>query len=235
MTPAATRVAAVVVDLDGVLIDSEPVWEAVRREFVLARGGRWPAGAHARIMGMSTRKWSSYVSRELGVGLSPEAVAAAVIKGIRERYARQLPLIEGAVEAVRRLAAVWPLGLAFSSPRELIDVVLDRAGLRPFFTVVLSTEEVPRGKPAPDIYLQAAFRLAVDPTRSVAIEDSTNGIRAAVAAGLRVIAIPRPEYPPGKDALAAASRVLRSLNDLTPQMVKIVPSLQGGVGEGAAG
>lgn len=219
MTPAATRVAAVVFDLDGVLIDSEPVWETVRGEFVLTRGGRWPADAQTRMMGMSTREWSSYVSRELGVGLSPKAVAAAVIKGIRERYATRLPLIEAAADAVRRLAAVWPLGLASSSPRELIEVVLDRAGLQPFFKVVLSTEEVPRGKPAPDVYLEATRRLAVDPGRSVAVEDSTNGIRSAVAAGMRVIAIPRPQYPPDPNALATAAQVLPSLAALTAETV----------------
>jgi len=219
VTPPATRVAAVVFDLDGVLIDSEPVWEAVRRDFVLACGGRWPPDAQTRMMGMSTREWSSYVSRELGVGLSPEKAAAAVTSGIRERYARQLPLIDGAAEAVRRLATVWPLGLASSSPRELIDVVLDRAGLRPFFKVVLSTEEVQRGKPAPDVYLEATRRLSVNPQQAVAIEDSTNGIRAAVAAGLRVIAIPRPQYPPHPDALASAAHVLPSLATLTPEMV----------------
>ncbi len=224
MTPAATRVAAVVFDLDGVLIDSEPVWEAVRRKFVLGRGGRWPADAQTRMMGMSTREWSSYVSRELRVGLQPEQVATAIIQGLRARYEQQVPLIDGAGDAVGRLHAVWTLGLASSSPRELIDVVLDRAGLQPFFKVVLSTEEVARGKPAPDVYLEAALRLAVDPGRSVAVEDSTNGIRAAVAAGMPVIAIPRPEYPPEKDALAAASRVLRSLNDLTPQMVIATPT-----------
>jgi HAD superfamily hydrolase (TIGR01509 family) len=167
------------------------------------------------MMGMSTREWSSYVSRELGVGLSPEQVASAIIKRIRDRYAERLPLIDGAVEAVRRLAADWPLGLASSSPRELIDVVLDRAGLRALFKIVLSTEEVPRGKPAPDVYLEATRRLGVSPQQAVAVEDSTNGIKAAVAAGLRVIAIPRPQYPPDPDALAAATQVLPSLAALT--------------------
>jgi HAD superfamily hydrolase (TIGR01509 family) len=219
VTPPATRVAAVFFDLDGVLIDSEPVWEAVRREFVLARGGSWPPEAQTRMMGMSTREWSSYVSRDLGVGRSPEQVASAIIKRIRDRYAKQLPLIDGAVETVHRLAAVWPLGLASSSPRELIDVVLDRAGLRALFKIVLSTEEVPRGKPAPDVYLEATRRLQIDPSRCVAIEDSTNGIKAAVAAGLRVIAIPRPQYPPAPDALASAAQVLPSLAALTIEAV----------------
>jgi HAD superfamily hydrolase (TIGR01509 family) len=218
--PDKTRlVSAVVFDLDGVLIDSEPVWEEVRREFVTARGGRWRSDAQVRMMGMSTREWSSYVSRELGVGLPPEEVAAAVINGIRARYGERPPLIDGAVEAVGLLAAVWPLGLASSSPRELIEVVLDRSGLRPFFKVVLSTEEVAHGKPAPDVYLEAVRRLAVQPGRTVAIEDSTNGIRSAAAAGLRVIAIPRPQYPPDADALAEATRVLRSLRELTPDAI----------------
>lgn len=220
MTSATVSlVAAVVFDLDGVLIDSEPVWEAVRRDLVSARGARWPVDAQARMMGMSTQEWSSYMSRELGVGLSSAAVAAGVIKGIRERYGQRLPLIDGAVEAVCRLGAVWPLGLASSSARELIDVVLDQAGLRALFGVVLSTEEVARGKPASDVYLEAARRLAVSPARCVAVEDSTNGIRAAVAAGMRVIAIPRPQYPPDPDALALAHGVPSSLHDLTPDTV----------------
>jgi HAD superfamily hydrolase (TIGR01509 family) len=219
VTLAATRVAAVVFDLDGVLIDSEPVWETVRREFVLARGGRWPADAQTRMMGMSTREWSTYLSRELGVGLPPEEVAAAVIARIRKQYEERLPLIDGAVEAVGGLAAVWPLGLASSSPRELIEVVLDRAPLRAFFQAVLSTEEVARGKPAPDVYLEVTRRLAAEPARSVAVEDSTNGIRSAAAAGLRVIAIPRPRYPPDPRALALAGRVLPGVGSLTKEAV----------------
>lgn len=219
MPARAELVSAVVFDLDGVLIDSEPVWEAVRREFVTARGGRWPHDTQTQLMGMSTGEWSSYLSHELGVGLPPGEVASAVIRGLRQRYHQQLPLLNGAVEAVHRLHAHWPLGLASSSPGELIEVVLDRAGLRPLFRVALSTEEVARGKPAPDIYLEVARRLAVDPRRSVAIEDSTNGILAAVAAGMAVIAIPRPQYPPDQDALARARRVLPSLHSLTPETV----------------
>lgn len=227
MTPAATPAgAAVVFDLDGVLIDSEPVWEEVRREFVAARHGRWLEDTQQRLMGMSTNEWSSYLSHDLGVGLPPDAVAAAVISRLRRRYEQQLPLLDGAVDAVRRLHAHWPLGLASSSPRELIDVVLDRAGLRPYFKVTLSAEEVGRGKPAPDIYLEVAHRLGADPRRSVAIEDSTNGIRAALAAGMRVIAIPWPQYPPDPMVLAQASDVLRSLRELTPETVQAAAGLR---------
>jgi len=227
VTPAGTPgVGAVVFDLDGVLIDSEPVWETVRRQFVAARGGRWPEDAQQRLMGMSTGEWSLYLSQDLDVGLPPDAVAAAVIGGLRQRYERQLPLLDGAIDAVRRLHAHWPLGLASSSPRELIDVVLDRAGLQPYFTVTLSTEEVGRGKPAPDIYLEVVRRLGANPRRSVAIEDSTNGIRAALAAGMRVIAIPRPQYPPDPMVLTQASQVLHSLRELTAETVQAAAGLR---------
>src|SRR5215510_4349836 len=147
---------AVVFDLDGVIVDSEPVWEQVRREVVAEHGGRWAADAQQRLMGMSTAEWSSYLSRDLHVSMPPEQVAALVIGQMRASYRKSVPLMPGAVEAVRRLAAHWPLGLATSSPPVLIDAVLDAAGLRDSFAAVMSTEQVPRGKPAPDIYLAVA-------------------------------------------------------------------------------
>ena len=133
-----------------------------------------------------------------------------------ERYAERLPLIDGAVEAVERLAARWPLGVASSSNRELIDAVLELSGLARHFRATVSSEEVPRGKPAPDVYLEAARRLGVDPRRAAAVEDSHSGIRSAKAAGMRVIAIPNATYPPDEEALAEADVVLASLDELTP-------------------
>jgi HAD superfamily hydrolase (TIGR01509 family) len=212
-------VAAVVFDLDGVLIDSEPVWEAVRREFVAAHGGRWRPDTQQRLMGMSTREWASYLRDELGVRMPADTVGTEVIRAVGERYEDRLPLMDGGVDAVRRLAAVWPLGLASSSPRPLVEVVLQRSGLASQFTVVLSTEEVPRGKPAPDVYLEVARRLGAEPARCVAVEDSTNGMRAALAAGLRLIAIPHPQYPPDPAVLSAAHAVLTDLHTLTPETV----------------
>jgi HAD superfamily hydrolase (TIGR01509 family) len=212
-------IEAVVFDLDGVLIDSEPVWEQVRRQFVAERGGRWAPDSQRRIMGMSTGEWARYLSEDLGVGLPPETVATLVIERMAARYTDQLPLMPGAVEAVRRLAADWPLGLASSSPLSLIGTVLDAASLRACFAVVMSTEQVAQGKPAPDIYLAVAGRLGRPPQRCAAVEDSSNGLRSAAAAGLQVIAIPQPRYPPDPGALGEAAVVLPGLAELTPDVI----------------
>jgi HAD superfamily hydrolase (TIGR01509 family) len=217
-------IEAVVFDLDGVIVDSEPVWEQVRRQVVAEHGGRWAPDAQRRLMGMSTGEWARYLSQDLGVGLPPETIAAMVIEGMRARYREGVPLMPGAAEAVRTLAARWPLGLASSSPPALIDAVLDGTDLRECFTVTLSTEQVRRGKPAPDIYLAVTARLGRAPGNCAAVEDSTNGLRSAAAAGLVVIAVPHPRYPPEPDALQAASLVLTSLADLTVQAVLGLPA-----------
>ena len=208
-------IEAVMFDLDGVLVDSEPVWEQVRRRVVADYGGHWDADTQGRLMGMSTGEWSAYLSSGLGVRLSPAEVADVVIDAMASAYQEHLPLLPGAVEAVRRMGSRWPLGLASSSPPSLIETVLDAAELRSMFGVVMSTEQVARGKPAPDIYLEVAARLAVPPTECAAVEDSSNGLRAAAAAGFAVIAVPRPAYPPAPDALKAARLVLPSLMELT--------------------
>ena len=212
-------IEAVVFDLDGVLIDSEPVWERVRRGLVAERGGHWAPDAQRRLMGMSTPEWARYLSEDLGVGLPPDQVAAEVTARMAASYRERIPFLPGAAEAVRRLAARWPLGLASSAPAVLIETVLKTAGLRDRFQVTMSTEQVPRGKPAPDIYLAVTARLGVAPADCAAVEDSSNGLRSAAAAGLRVIAIPHPRYPPDPDALAATALVLPTLAELTPAAV----------------
>lgn len=206
---------AVVFDLDGVLIDSEPVWELVRKQYVAGHGGRWLPETQSRLMGMSTQEWARYLSDDLGVGLPPDRVARDVIDQMAARYREHLPLMPDAVAAVRRLAARWPLGLGSSAPASLIESVLDTAGLREEFAVVMSTEQVPRGKPAPDVYLAVTARLGVPPGECAAVEDSANGLRSAAAAGLAVIAVPHPKYPPGPAALAQANLVLTDLTGLT--------------------
>ena len=210
---------AVVFDLDGVLLDSEQVWDEVREQLVRERGARWHEGAQREMMGMSSVEWSRYMHDELGVSDPPEEISNEVARRLAEVYRERLPLIDGAVEAVERLAAHWPLGLASSSNRELIDLVLELSGLAPFFHATVSSEEVPRGKPAPDVYLEAARGLGVPPENCAAVEDSRNGIRAAKAAGMRVIAIPNPHFPPGEEALALADVTLSSLAELTPSIV----------------
>ena len=212
-------IEAVVFDVDGVLIDSEPVWERVRRKFVAEHGGRWPDDAQDRMMGMSTAEWSAYISADFGLRLPPRRVADLVIAAMAAEYEVHLPLLPGAVDAVRELSARWPLAVASSAPRSLIETVLDAAGLRQSFRAAVSSEEVERGKPAPDVYLEAARRLGVPPAACAAIEDSSNGLRSAAAAGMAVIAVPRPEYPPAADALAVARVVLGSLTGLSAAAV----------------
>jgi HAD superfamily hydrolase (TIGR01509 family) len=213
------QIEAVIFDLDGVLIDSEQVWDDARREFVTEQGGRWHERAQRDMMGMSSTEWSQYVNRELGVGLPPQEISEQVVARLAGLYRERLPLVPGAREAVERLAERWSLGLASSSNRELIDLVLETSALATFFTVTVSSEEVARGKPAPDVYLEAARLLGVAPGSCAAIEDSQNGIRSAATAGLRVIAIPNAHFPPGPDALAAATLILPSLEELTVDVV----------------
>jgi HAD superfamily hydrolase (TIGR01509 family) len=207
-------IAAVIFDLDGVLVDSEHVWDEVREELARERGGRWHDRAQADMMGMSSIEWSRYMHDVIGLADSPEEIDAEVVRRMRARYAEELPLVEGGVEAVRRLAADFRLGLASSSNRPIIDTVLDAAGIALLFEAVVSSEEVARGKPAPDVYLETARRLGVEPERCVAIEDSANGIRSAHAAGMRVIAIPNRRYPPPDGVLALTNVTLESLTGL---------------------
>jgi HAD superfamily hydrolase (TIGR01509 family) len=210
---------AVVFDLDGVLLDSETVWNEAKHELVDERGGRWRDQAPRDMMGMSSPEWSRYLVEELGVPLEPETVSDDVVARVERIYRTRLPLLDGAAEAVQRLAARFPLGLASSSNREIIDLFLELSGLAESFAVTISSEEVPRGKPAPDVYLEAVRRLGAQPGRSVAIEDSENGIRAARAAGMRVLALPNPHYPPAAEALAEADDVLGSLAELSPARI----------------
>jgi len=219
MSRAARSIEAIVFDLDGVIVDSEPVWEEVRRGLVAERGGRWLPDTQSRLMGMSTAEWSAYLAGELGVGMRPDEVAAEVVRRMAERYRRSLPLLPGAVDVVPRLAERWPMGVASSSPPMLIDVVLDGAGLSGYLRVRVSTQEVARGKPSPDVYLEAAARMGIEPAGCLAVEDSSNGLRAAAAAGMRVVAVPRPEYPPEPEALALATLVLERLTELMPEVV----------------
>jgi HAD superfamily hydrolase (TIGR01509 family) len=216
-------ITAVIFDLDGVLLDSEKLWDEVREQHARERGGRWHERAQADMMGLSSTEWSRYMHDVIGLAESPEEINAEVVRRLLARYRESLPLLPGAVEAVERLAERWPLGLASSSNREVIDAVLELAGIADYFRATVSSEEVEHGKPAPDVYLEAARRLGVDPSRCAAIEDSRNGIRSAHAAGMRVIAIPNPHYPPSDDTLALADVVLKSLNELTPE--RIVASL----------
>jgi HAD superfamily hydrolase (TIGR01509 family) len=213
-------VAAVIFDLDGVLIDSEAVWNSARQAVARAHGGHWNAGAQRAMMGMSSTEWSRYMHDELGVELEPAAISDEVVARLLDSYRERLPLLPGAQAAVAALARHWPLALASSANRAIIDLVLRLAGMSDEFAVTVSSEEVGHGKPAPDVYLEAARRLGVAPQRCAAVEDSTNGLRSAAAAGTAVIAVPNRAYPPSEDALALADDVVSSLTELTPSRVE---------------
>jgi HAD superfamily hydrolase (TIGR01509 family) len=212
-------IEAIVFDLDGVLIDSEGIWTEARRDLVRSRGGRWLPDAQTAMMGMSSPEWSRYMRDTLGVDMAPADISVAVVDRMERLYRRHLPLLPGAGESVLSLAGRWPLALASSANRPLIDLVLDLARLQDSFTTKVSSEEVARGKPAPDVYLEAARRLGVDPAACAAVEDSTNGMRAAAAAGMSLIALPNRDFPPDQDAVGLADAVLTSLDELRPPLV----------------
>jgi HAD superfamily hydrolase (TIGR01509 family) len=216
----AGTIAAVVFDLDGVIVDSESVWGEIRERFTEETGGRWHEGALREMMGMSSVEWSRYMHDELAVPLPPEEISSQVAERVADVYREHLPLLPGAVEAVRSLAEHWPLAVASSANRSLIDLVVEHAGLADAFRVTVSSEEVKRGKPAPDVYLEAASRLGADPESCAAVEDSTNGIRSAHAAGMAVIAVPNRDFPPDPEALELAGTVLDSVAKLTPELVR---------------
>jgi HAD superfamily hydrolase (TIGR01509 family) len=213
-------IEAVVFDLDGVLLDSEQVWDSAREQLARERGGRWHENAQRDMMGMSSLEWSRYMHETIGLPEPPDEINAEVVARMAQLYRKHLPVLPGAREAVERLAARWPLGLASSSNRELIDLALEELGVADLFRATVSSEEVERGKPAPDVYLEAARRLDVDPQLAAAVEDSENGIRAAKAAAMEVIAIPNAQFPPGDEALAQADVVLGSLDELTIEAIE---------------
>ena len=211
--------AAVAFDLDGVLIESEQVWDTAREELVRERGGSWHDRATRDMMGMSSKEWSRYLRDRLGVPMDQDEINADVVRRVAAAYEDHLPLLPHAVETVRQLAGRWALGVASSSNRPIIELVLDRSGLAGCFAAVVSSEEVEHGKPAPDVYLAVATQLDVEPSDCVAIEDSTNGIKAALAAGMGTIAVPNRQFAPDEEVLARANEVVPSLAEVTPDLV----------------
>ena len=214
-------IAALVFDLDNVLIDSEDLWAEAREAVTRENGGTWRDTAQREMMGMSSTEWSGWLHDELGVQLAPDEISRAVVERLESVYRDHLRLMPGAADAVKRMAAELPLGVASSANRPLIELALELSGLREHFRAVVSSEEVARGKPAPDVYLEAARRLAVQATDSAAVEDATNGLLSAHAAGMTVIAVPDRRYPPSAEALAVADIELGSLDELTPSTLRL--------------
>jgi len=211
---------AVIFDLDGVLVDTEEMWDASRREVTEEAGGRWRPEATTDMLGMSAPEWSRYMHERLGVLLDPDEINRRVVSRMLERLREGPPLMEGAVEAVARMRQAWPLGVASSANRPVIEAVLEGAGLAACFETTVSSEEVARGKPHPDVYLAAARALDVNPAAAAGVEDSGNGIRSAAGAGMLVVAVPNRRYRPDDEALEAADVVIASLDELTPELLQ---------------
>jgi HAD superfamily hydrolase (TIGR01509 family) len=207
-------VKCIIFDLDGTLVETEQVWRDVRRDFVMAHGGRWHDGAQETMIGMRTDEWAQYIHGDLGVALPRPEIARLVIDGVVAALRKDVPVLPGAQAALERASRAFRLGLATSAARPVAETVLEKTGWNRFFEVVVSADDVKRGKPEPDVYLRALELMRADPARTEAVEDSTNGIRAAHAAGLRVIAVPNREFPPKPEALALAARVIANLDAL---------------------
>ena len=215
-----TDMTAVVFDMDGTLTDTEHIWDVVRRQLAASEGLSWPEEATTAMMGMSTQQWSTYLSEVVGLSGTPQEAAERTIDGMQVAYRSGIELLPGAREAVRRMAGHWPLGLASSSPRVLIDAALEFMGVSDLFVATLSTEELGgAGKPAPDVYLEVCRRLGVDAGRAGAKEYDAPRRAAAHAAGMAVVAIPPHFHPPSPDILALADVVIDSLDDLTVDLV----------------
>ncbi len=217
-------IQAVIFDLDGLLVDSERYWNEARRAMAAERGIVWNAEDHRACMGVSSRTWASYMIRRLKLEVTPEEVQARIIGKMVDLYAHGIPYLPGAIRAVNLAAGHYLTGLASGSPRVLIDAVTNDAALRGRFQAVVCSDELPRGKPAPDVYLRAADLLGVEPTRCACLEDSGNGILSGRNAGMYVIAVPDARYaPPSPEILTQAHRVLASLDDFNLDVIRDAP------------
>ncbi|MCL4294613.1 MAG: HAD family phosphatase [Anaerolineae bacterium] len=212
-------IEAVIFDMDGLLVDSEPVWDRARRGMAEEVGKDWNEADHQAVMGVSTQAWAAYMINRLELSLSPQEVQDQIIVRMLALYQTGIPYFPGAVEAVKLAAQHYPTALASGSHRALIDAVAADAALRGQFRIILSADEVGAGKPAPDVYLETAKRLGVKPERCVCLEDSGNGILAGHRAGMRVIAVPDPRFPPASDKLDLADLILPSLSGFSLELI----------------
>lgn len=214
-------IEAVIFDMDGLLVDSEVYWEASRREFCARHGCEWTAADENGVKGMNSLEWAAAITDRCGFDLSRREVVDGVVELMAAQYDRRLPLLPGAVEAVRAAAGKYRVALASSSPQELIERVLEDAAIRSCFAVTVSADSIGKGKPAPDVFLAAAHQLGVRPEHVAVVEDSTAGIRAGIAAGMRVIAVPNPHNPPDRAVLIGAFAVLSSLEDFRLSLFEV--------------
>ena len=220
-------IQAVIFDMDGVLVDSEHYWIQSRQEFAQAHGRTWTPEMQQQVMGRSTAAWARVMREQLELDLPAEAIMDGIVGRVIAHYERELPLMPGALEAVRLAASAYRIALASGSPTAIIERVLDLTGLDSVFEHVLYGDDFEHGKPAPDIYLETARRLGLLPAECVGIDDSGNGVRALKAAGMYAIAAPSPGFPLPADILALADAHLAALTDFSLDMVRALDSRAG--------
>ena len=215
-------IEAVIFDMDGVLVDSEIYWDKARVEFASDRGKSWTPALQRLAMGRSTMGWARVMQTQLALDESLDDIIAEMKARVIAQYEARMPTRPGALDAVARMSERYRVGLASGSPTEIIKAVLRITGLDQIFEVMVYGDELPRGKPAPDIYFEALKRLAVAPGRSLGIEDSANGLRSLKAAGMYAVAAPSPGYPLAADVLALADAHISTLEDFTIELVQSI-------------
>jgi HAD superfamily hydrolase (TIGR01509 family) len=212
-------IEAVIFDMDGLLVDSEPVWDRARRSMADEAGRPWTADDHKAVMGVSTQEWAEYMIAHLTLTLTPQEVIDRIIERMVEMYRAGIPWLPGALDAIDLAARHFRTALASGSHPTLVEAVTADAAIQGKFQVIVSADEVGAGKPAPDVYLVAAERLGVEPSSCVCLEDSGNGILAGVRAGMQVIAVPDPRFPPAEAVLDQAHLVLPTLAELSVEQL----------------
>lgn len=219
-------IEAIIFDMDGLLVDSEPVWDKARSSMAAEAGKEWNEKDHRAVMGVSTEEWASYMIQRLELTISPEEVQAEIVQRMLEMYREGVPYLPGAVEAVNLASGHYPTALASGSHPNLIEAVVNDAPMQGKFKVVLSADEVGVGKPAPDVYLQTAHRLGIPPQQCLCLEDSGNGILAGLRAGMKVVAVPDPRFAPSQEILRQAHLVLTSLEAFSLETIRQLEASQ---------
>lgn len=215
-------VSAVIFDLDGVIVDSEIWWHQERAAWASDLGLTWSEADSRAVMGANSRGWARIMRERLGLDAVLEpSIEADIVRRMVERYRDATPEIPGAIDAVRRIAAGWPVAIASSAHRDVIDAALRSSGLGELVPIIVSSDEVEHGKPAPDVYLEAAKRLGIPAASCLVVEDSINGVKAGLSAGMTVVLVPNASVPPDPDAAGLATLVLERLADLEPSALSL--------------